>query len=1851
MTKKLSSIKLKKTKKPFIRKLKTKKIRQGGRAAQTITVQPFFENVSALKPTLKSTLNLTKKSSPPPLPQSLALTQRSQPLPTPAPLPTSAPSTLIPVPSTGSLSSTAPSSTPIAPASVPPPLSKPSSPASSAPSITSIAQQPAPASAAPSITSIAPAPEPASASIAPIASIAQEPVLAPAPALIAPALIAPAPIAPPSKTPKILNASKKKKSWFNKSKIFKPKSRRIMKEIPVKFTGTEKQIPVKFTETESVSPNFLDYKTKPKPKTRFFSRKRKSSTLIPSNLKVKIQTNTPKKIQLPTFFSRKIKTKSSIQPVTKTSRSPISPISSKLTPQAILYTEYIKNIINNEQINIGLELLNNTKLTIYRKTKLYNLLIINNIKKEQLKYVSEPDPFFWSRICKIFRDMKFITSDNSTCTIGEFMDDNWSNNEASYIYDKYNEIEIKPGVKIKNSVDNIKAIKTVLTNMMNNPYQTINNFLTKEIAPNQINTLFSEYIQEIYGFNKSKLQLQPSNLMRGGNNNDVVLFIDAYQNPKSEYTQQTVCLFYGNYEKKDLMNCNHYKTVIDNCLNDLNKCIKALQKREITNIFELIDYFIDSINGDIQNSETTNELLDFIIECLYGIKKTDYVKSISETDIRMLTPDLYNRHKNLVKKMFSIKEPQKPLKYFKTFNEIIAEYIVMEESTNTKDFADILPKQNNGVDASTREVLDANNLLKAFYELIEIKEHVKCLITDYDKSDNSDNFDKKNAINYIMKEMPRIKENYNKTIQTFIRQFRSTFEELKEQKNETLEELPMYKWIASLFDSKQDFGSKFINYIILYYKNRLEKISDKQNFDIILTGTCYVLKYEKQKYKLDFSFPASIVYDYKNKDIKGMTCNKPNLKIFKTYISILHFLLDNKSYKASEKFLNLIKPFKKDVKDEIGYQMNYQMKSTTESIIQELADNKISEYKNLVIKLLTKQDNKSRINHNILEQSKIGELLYTITLISNKIPATDSDDKKIFDTITTYLKIIINNNIRLRKQKFDSHMSSNLDIFNIQAMEQQPDPSIQIKYNKKPQNKNIILIKLLQELNVVPKDHPLNLCFQKITATESVETEFNKYIKIQYPTLCNTLNDKWFINTDIKLDNIDFATFVDDSFQSLDKLIINIKNAKNIHKNDIIIKVKQELEVIEIKSCKKILTDFLNNLTRKNEELKTSLEKNTYLTNFSTFLNNFEINFMDDDNVLSNTVLFKNDDTIKSSLISNMNEAKQKQITYDLNQLQSDLSSYIKTLVHEQSLMHFSQDEDLDDTLQGGIITLGMSAAVAAATIVPPSLSPSAYVLFVPQEVTESVDIGLASKVKGAIGDAAAWGAAEAASRIKDGATLVLNKAVEQAPLLAVGVGVGAGALYFSKGLDFIQKLNQAFSFGKNVANVGMLPITSRVKSVGRLTRKNPGTTTVVLGVLTTGALLYAGRNWSVAYSNLNDKQLQLSLSIEQSESAGSNNSSARKALEKARNEVKDATYDSAIQMSHFYDVLKAIGFTAVGLGAKTLYKQRKKDRTTSTSTEEVIQLVKQSAELKKKKPRKHNSYTIHEVLNSLIVKLLEVQSLQANEIIKTILSENNSVEKDKTIRRVDILDIETEFRTNIELLKADEAVDILLINSIFNILNNHKQHSFLYYIWIKAHHIYTNTKHSSSDSSSEMDQCEEYKKSHLIQKSSNNSEYSEEYSNYTKTFKNIFKKHDDLIELFSEFPAPDSGRQISDEAANDLITRINDTLSAESEDQASEGGNNTKGGLSSGERILKQGKHKLSRRKIAIHYKGSIGASRQKNTKRKSKIKLNNKTKKQRKIHYRTQKQKKINNKTRKQRKKNNSRKQKKIIKRNKNN
>jgi hypothetical protein len=400
------------------------------------------------------------------------------------------------------------------------------------------------------------------------------------------------------------------------------------------------------------------------------------------------------------------------------------------------------------------------------------------------------------------------------------------------------------------------------------------------------------------------------------------------------------------------------------------------------------------------------------------------------------------------------------------------------------------------------------------------------------------------------------------------------------------------------------------------------------------------------------------------------------------------------------------------------------------------------------------------------------------------------------------------------------------------------------------------------------------------------------------------------------------------------------------------------------------------------------------------------------------------------------------------------------------------------------------------------------------------------------------------------------------------------------------------------------------------------------------------GNNWSVAYSNLNDKQLQLSRSIEQSERAGPNNSSALEALETARNEFNDAKYNSSIEMAHFFDVFTAISLTAVAAGATTLYKQHKKDRTTSTASKEVIQLLKQS-ELKKEKPRKHDSSTIRRVLNSLHAKLLELQTLQAEENIDTILSENNSVDKDKTIRRVDILDIETEFRKNIELLEHDNSVDILLINSIFNILNNHKQHSFLYYIWIKAHHIYiTNTKHSSS----EMDQCEEYKKSHTIQKSSNNLDYSEEYSNYTKTFKIIFEKHNDLIGLLSNVPAPDSGRQISDEVAYDLITRIKDTLSAESEDQASEGGNNTKGGLSSGERILKQGKHKLSRRKIAIHYKGLRGASRQKNTKRKSKIKLNNKTRKQRKIHYRTQKQKKINNKTRKQRKKNNSRKEKKL-------
>jgi hypothetical protein len=754
------------------------------------------------------------------------------------------------------------------------------------------------------------------------------------------------------------------------------------------------------------------------------------------------------------------KEKPSIKVVTKTSRSPISPISSKLAPQTILFTEYIKNIINNEQINIGLELLNNTELSIYRKTKLYNLLVINNIKKEQLKYASEPDPFFWSRICKIIRDMKFITSDNSTCTIGEFIDDNSSNNEARYKYDQYNEIEINPGVKITNSVDNIKAIKTVLTNMMNNPYKTINNFLSKEIDTNQINTLFSEYIQEIYGFNKSNLKSQPSKpskpskLMKGGANfKDVVLFIDAYQNPNAVQQNQTVCLFYGKYNEEDYnkgVGCTDYKTVIDNCLRDLNKCIQALQQRPITNIFELIDYFIDSINSDSNKSKTTIELLDFIIKSLYGIEKTDYLKSKGGTDRRMLADDTYKANRNLIKKMFSLKETQEPLDYYKTFNDIDLDYTITSKALNgfldNKNIANFLPKKSEEDDEEDEEeeeaeaeeeedddeeaeeeaeeeedddeeaeeeedeasTVDGNDLLKAFYDLIEIKESVKCLIT---KSDKSDNFDKKNAIDYMMEKMSTVKQTYNTTIKRFKQRFEYTFEDLKlrlqKEKNKDLEELPMYKWIASLFDAKEEFGRKFINYIILYYKNRLEEISDKKEFDINLTGTCYILNYENEKYNLADEFDAVIVYDYINKNIKKITSTAiKNLKILKTYISISQFLLDNQFKQKPSNFFNQIKLFFKadpdlpDLATTVG-STSANPKSANPNSANPNSANLNSAYKNLIIKLLIKQENKNRINHNILEQSKIGELLCTTkTLKSENLG--DLGDITIFNTITSY---------------------------------------------------------------------------------------------------------------------------------------------------------------------------------------------------------------------------------------------------------------------------------------------------------------------------------------------------------------------------------------------------------------------------------------------------------------------------------------------------------------------------------------------------------------------------------------------------------------------------------------------------------------------------------------------------------------------------------------------------------------------------------------------------------------------------------------------------------------------------------
>jgi len=1577
------------------------------------------------------------------------------------------------------------------------------------------------------------------------------------------------------------------------------------------------------------------------------------------------------------------KEKPSIKVVTKTSRSPISPISSKLTPQAILYTEYIKNIINNEQINIGLELLNNTKLTIYRKTKLYNLLVINNIKKEQLKYVSEPDPFFWSRICKIIRDMKFITSDNSTCTIGEFMDDNWSNNEASYIYDKYNEIEIKPGVKIKNSVDNIKAIKTVLTNMMNNPYQTINNFLTKEIAPNQINTLFSEYIQEIYGFNKSKLKLQQSNLMHGGDIDRVFLLIDAYKSESID--KEIVCLFCGNYNMDTLRSaCNDYKRVIEDCLYDLNKCINVLTKEDdnITNIFELIDYFIDSINIDNDRnnhrSNNTNELLDFIIEKLYGINKTDYVSP--NNPIGRIEIKLYDDNMELIKKMFSLETSQQhPVNYLKTFETMITDDYIANEMLLDSKLVGLLPSIANEMlldselvgllPSIDNDANDANDLLKAFYDLINIKE---CIIN---------NDDKIAFIMYAREHMPEIKEKYKEKIKNFKTNYKEKFEQLKkhideyadENKKKQIRELPMYKWIASLFDDIDVFGKNFIKYIILYYQNKLDNIADKKSLDIeLIGGDCYILKKylieQENKYKVISHFKANIVYDYINKDIKKITSPNDivNLKILKTYISIPQFMVDKDFPQNLQTFLDNIERFKKNATQELKYVMDskaHHFKYVPQDKAAAKKAKKVSaqaapaaqaeeaaltnlEYIT-IIKSLIKLENKKRINDNILEQSKIGELLYTTNTLKDKKP----EDKKIFDIITNYFEIIKNTNIRLRKKRLNNCMSSKLDILNIQAMQPRSDPSLNIKYNGTPKNKNNIVINLLKTLTAqldrtrftefdVYISEEVNREGSNIkiikNVTEPIENEFDKYIKNQYPDLCEVLNDKWLINEQQIEEMIKMIDPTD--YRVVRPLITG---ARNIHTNDITITEPTETTEtiapsIKIESCKKILTTILNRVTDLNEAPNSSYsDLSELLTNLNiTFnvktLNKPQYNQAKKEKDFNEIVqsLMENVQTKSESKSESKSEPKSKPkslaSTLDsLNTLHSNFADYLNTLT--QNLKAFQtqlkvEKEDKDDIVQGSIIVVTLSTIVAM-TVLPASFMQ--YVKPPPVVVPKSYT--------------------------RQGIDAVLNVGVNLVlanPMRALTAGIVSWAGW---------AIWNGKSVSDSIGNVrAIAPYTAKLaRSVGKKKKTYKKTYKRVIIPAAIGAALISGLT-NLAPARESYKKTSLELTMKDGNLSTSNTTLntltsrpleslseyEQNALKKARdtvNELKpevdqlkldlaNSEYNCDTEWARFGAQVTALVALAVGTRNKGEVESEEKAVT-------ALRILEKEAP---------DLTTILESLKGLFAIFQELSNLNVANNIQNILTggqlDTARIEQEIKVK------MDIEFREEIRKLKDSSVVDMLLINSIFNILKNKEQPSFLYYIWIKAHYIIT------SRNPDKMAPCIKYNEKYI-------KKYKKVYQEaktkkYSENFKKAFEQREKLITLLTSV---DKIKTISEDDATQLITKIdniltnNDKASASkpsaSKPSASESSDDkkTSGGLSSGERILKQGKHKLSRRKIAIHYKGSRGASRQKNTKRKSKIKLNNKTRKQRKIHYRTQKQKKINNKTRKQRKKYNSRKQKK--------
>jgi hypothetical protein len=809
-------------------------------------------------------------------------------------------------------------------------------------------------------------------------------------------------------------------------------------------------------------------------------------------------------------------------------------------------------------------------------------------------------------------------------------------------------------------------------------------------------------------------------------------------------------------------------------------------------------------------------------------------------------------------------------------------------------------------------------------------------------------------------------------------------------------------------------------------------------------------------------------------------------------------------------------------------------------------------------------------------------------------------------------------------------MSSKLDIFDIQAMQQRPDPSINILYTERPENKNNIVIKLLQDMLASQGQYSyLNIGIIKLVM-EPIENEFNKYILTKFPKLCKVLNENWLINTNLTIDNINdninFDSFVNRSGVKMNLLIDNIKKAKNIHKNDITITQQQnKTSSIEIETCKKILTDFLNNLTQNNVQKSYS--------NFSEYLINFKINFINNfDNTIvsSNTVSFnidEADDKFKADLLKQMDAAKESGKDYQklqslnsnlrtLDELQNDFTSYMEILVEEQYLLQHYQDlekEDSNDILQGGIITVGTTIGLVLTIIPATAIGLMPYAPDIPVHPPPPAEnIGQAF---GLVAEQAAEYAGNKIWRCMSG-------------VIALG-GVAVCSRYFS----VIEKLTSTFTFVEKGTSV--LPTKSMFRQIGKYTRKKPTRNYTVLGTTALLALGMAGNNLHSAYTSLQEKELKYN---ELNNSTGDSSFAAKNARYYAKRDFDDAKYNCGIQQAAFVSIAGTIALTGLSIAAT-----RKTKENTSKQSDRVVKLLTKSKELSKYEKKKHNPSNINRVLNNLLAMLTSLQLLKGAEHIESILS--GKVDKDKINKIRQKVDIETKFIANIKILTDAMSVDILLINSIFNILISKEQDSFLYYIWIKAHHIFsTNTE----DSSSKMDQCKEYK----IQKSTNN-------SNYTDDFKIVFKKQDKLFTLLNQNIS--QGTEILDDDADKLITKINDILDEKDIDDAdnkvdqkvgqkvgkkvgkkAKKDKKTEGGLSSGERILKQGKHKLSRRRIPIYYKGSRGASRQKNTKRKSKIKLNNKTRKQRKIHYRTRKQKKINNKTRKQRKKYNSRKQK---------